>query len=138
MQRLALASVVIVFISACATSPVSSQTADRVPAGRVFDQARTTQSAGTYEVIVTRDRGMMGAACATEVYADGSRIANVRAGERVSLYLAEGEHIVGVRPSGMCGGGTAQLEIRVTPTKVTRLRVAAGQSGDIKIENSAF
>ena len=138
MSRLLLFVVIPFVACGCATTPVSSQTAERVPVERVFDQARTNPSAGTHELIVTRDRGMMGVVCATEVYADGNRIANIRTGERVSIYLAVGEHIVGVKPSGACGGGTAQVEVRITPGKVTKLRVAAGQSGDIKIEHSAF
>jgi hypothetical protein len=39
---------------------------------------------------------------------------------------------------GICGGGTDQTAVNVTLEKPAKLRIAAGQEGDIKIEPSAF
>ena len=88
---------------------------------------------------MTRDRGMMGSACTIQVFCDGTLAAGIRAEEKIVLYLSPGEHIVGVmHDGGICGGGIDQIELDVALDKPRNLRIAIGQSGDIKIESSAF
>jgi hypothetical protein len=126
-------------ISGCATSPIPRDSADSVPKDRVHDLALTEASPSKVQVTITRDRGMMGVACPVHLYLDGSIVASLRAKERVTLYLEPGEHIAGARsPGGICGGGTSQTDFVATTGKQIGLRIAWGQSGDLKIERSAF
>lgn len=138
-MRPAFTALALAFLSACATTPQSSETAKAVPPERVYAKQLTEAKTGKGILIITRDVGMMGMACAAKIYIEGERIADLRIGERIMLYLDPGEYIVGVsQQGGICGGGTDQTEAKVTLEKTARLRVAAGQSGDLKIEPSAF
>ena len=70
-------------VTGCATTPISSANAVPVPSER---HLRYTQArAGTVPVLIKRDTGFMGLACATRVYVDGELAAYVRAGEKVIL-----------------------------------------------------
>ena len=80
----------------------------------------------------------MGAACATELYVGGSHVADLRTGEKVVVYLRPGKHIFGARAGSVCGGGADQMQLEVQEGEQARIRIAAGQAGDIKIEPSAF
>jgi len=91
------------------------------------------------KVVVTRDRGLIGGGCAIQVYCDGTLVAGIKTEEKVVLHLSPGEHIIGAKHGGgICGGGVDQTEIDATLAKPRSLRIAIGQSGDIKIEPSAY
>jgi hypothetical protein len=125
--------------SGCATTPVSGNTAKSVPPDRLFASEMTTEAAGRSSLTVTRDSGMMGAACAAKFFLDGKHIADLKPKEQVRLYVVPGEYIAGVRsPGGICGGGTDQTSFAVKPDRSAALRIAWGQAGDLKIEPSAF
>lgn len=119
----------------CATSPVASGEASM---GHPIANEWQSPGPNTGKLVVTRDSGFMGAACSQRVYVDGTPIGDLRTGQKVTVYLPAGEHVAGVKPAGMCGGGSAsaQMVMAVGATKV--FRVASGQSGDVKIEPSAF
>ena len=80
----------------------------------------------------------MGAACSQRIYVDGTPIGSLRSGQSISVFLPAGEHVTGVMSSGMCGGGSSSSALVMTAGGTKFYRVASGQSGDIKIEPSAF
>jgi hypothetical protein len=119
----------------CATSPISSGEAR---GGTPISNAWQTQTADTGRFTVTRDRGLMGGACSQRVYVDGSPIGDLRNGQSITVYLPSGDHVAGVRPNGICGGGSASTEVHMTAGATKSYRIASEQSGDVKIEPSAF
>jgi hypothetical protein len=122
-------------LGACATSPIASGEAS---AGKPVTNQFQTPAADSGSLIVTRDSGFMGAACSQKIYVDGTQIGSLRSGQKVQVYLPAGEHVAGVMSGGMCGGGSSSTQIIVKAGGTKHLRVASGQSGDIKIEPSAF
>jgi len=80
----------------------------------------------------------MGAACSQRIYVDGTPIADLRSGQSVTVYLPPGKHVTGVMSGGMCGGGSSSAQMTMAAGGTELFRVASGQSGDIKIEPSAF
>jgi hypothetical protein len=77
-------------------------------------------------------------ATAARIYVDGRPIADLRSGQSVTVYLPVGEHVTGVIHDGLCGGGSASANLTMIAGATRVYRVASGQSGDIKIEPSAF
>jgi hypothetical protein len=63
-------------------------------------------------------------------------VAELRTSQGISVYLPPGDHIAGVKPDGICVGGTAGLSINVVAGRRQVYRVARQQSGDLKIEPS--
>lgn len=122
-------------IAGCATSPVG---ADDAKVGTLISNPWQNPSPNAGEFVVTRDKGLMGGACSQEVYVDSHAIATLRTGQKVIVYLPPGKHMAGVRPTGLCGGGSAGVALTVEAGKRQVYRVASGQSGDVKIEPSPF
>jgi hypothetical protein len=117
----------------CATSPSTSSSP-----GHALPNQWQSPSPNSGVLTVTRDSGFMGAACSQRIYVDGTPIADLRSGQSVTVYLPAGKHVAGVMSGGMCGGGSSSAQMVMASGGSERFRVASGQSGDLKIEPSAF
>jgi hypothetical protein len=122
-------------LCACATSPVG---VNEAKTGHVIANPWLNPAPNTGEFTVTRDSGLMGGACAQKIYVDGYEIASLRSGQKATVYLPAGDHKAGVTAAGICGGGTDGVAFHIKAGAHEVYRVASGQSGDIKIEPSAF
>lgn len=125
-------------LSGCATTPITARYADDVPASRHVQAAALQERPNTGRLIVTRDGGFMGSACAYVLYLDGTPVARVRGGERVLLYVEPGAHILSTHASGICGGGTAEVETTVQMHQAKRYRIASGQDGTLTLMPTAL
>lgn len=99
----------------CATQPVSTLAAIPVPPLRVLNSVLVQKAPDTGEVIIKRDAGFTGSACAKRVFADAKPVADLRAGEKVMIYLPEGEHIISAMSNSPCGGGLMEVKVNVKP-----------------------
>ena len=82
-----------VMLAGCST-PVTSSDAKPVPAERVFGYQAKPQGVDFGTVVITRDTGFVGGGVAVTVSIDGKQAAALRTGERVTLYVPAGEHIL--------------------------------------------
>ncbi|MEX6507445.1 hypothetical protein [Jiella sp. M17.18] len=127
-----------VLLGACATSPISDSEA--TPAASTSSELAkyATAKPGTATVIVKRDAGLMGAACASRLFVDGSVVADLWPGEAVTLHLPVTSTILSVKPEGVCGGGTYETTVTPNPSKESKFRVGYGTNGDFFIVPTAF
>lgn len=93
---------------------------------------------GTGRLIVTRDAGMVGSACAYVLYLDAVPVVALRSGERVELYVDPGTHLLSTHARGLCGGGTAEVEATVEGDQTKRYRIRSGQDGTLTLMPTAF
>jgi hypothetical protein len=133
-----LASLLFLLVTACATTPLTTNQASPVPASRILAPQLIAQRAYTGILVVKRDSGFMGSACTIRVFVDAVPVADLAPSEKVELYVALGEHSVVVSPNGICGGGTSEAAVVVMAERQRILRIASGQSGDIYLQPSAF
>ena len=122
---------------ACGTTPVSSSSAKPVPPERIHAAEFTRSQEGFAFLVVTRDKGLRASACRTNLYIDGTLVADLQPSEQVRLFVEEGEHLVGVK-TGSCFGGASQVSVTVTRAKPVLLRISAGHGEGITIQPSAF
>ena len=127
-------------LTACATSPVSIHQASLVPSGRMLapQLVSQVQAQPTGSLIVKRDSGLMGSACTIRVFVDAVPVADLAPSEKVEVFLGLGEHIVGVAPNGICGGGVAEAAVVIFPEREKILRISRGHAGDIFLQPTAF
>lgn len=90
-------------ISGCATTPTPSDAAKPIPAERVL-----LKSQGQSTLIVTRDNGWFaGGGCFVTVLVDGRSYARIDTGEKVSINVEPGRHIIAIsgdrEGKGLCG-----------------------------------
>ena len=122
-------------ISGCATSPITTTSAQPVPASQILSAELTTQTNGTAEVIVKRDSGMRGMGCMVRIYADAKPAADLWRSEKVVMYLPEGDHIIS---ASTCGGGVVEIQTIVKAGKVNTYRVGFGVVSELGIFPTAF
>lgn len=126
-------------LPACATQPITIQQAAAVPSSRILAPQWLAQRPYTSSLIVKRDSGFMGSACTIRVFVDAVPVADLAPSEKVELFVALGEHVVGaVSNGGLCGGGVSEAAVVIRPESQKILRIASGQSGDIYLQPSAF
>jgi hypothetical protein len=136
MRFLAVLSVL--SLTACATQPVTIHQASAVPSSRILATQWLSQAPYTGSLIIKRDRGFMGSACTIRVFIDAVPVADLAPSEKVELFVALGEHVVGATSNGICGGGASEAAVVISPERQKILRIASGQSGDIYLQPSAF
>ena len=125
--------------TACATSPVAVNEASAVPSSRILAPQLLAQAQYTGSLIIKRDGGFMGSACAVRVFVGALPVADLAPSEKVEIFVPLGEHVVAATStSSFCGGGVAEAAVVITPERQRILRIASGQSGDIHLQPSAF
>lgn len=126
-------------LAACATQPITIGQASAVPSSRILAPQWLSQGQYTGSLIIKRDTGFMGSACTIRVFVDAVPVADLAPSEKVELFIALGEHVVGASPTGFfCGGGASEAAVVIIPERQKILRIASGQSGDIYLQPSAF
>ena len=127
-------------LTACATYPVSVQQAGSVQSSRMLAPAQAfTEAPYTGRLAITRDGGFMGSACLIRVFIDAKPVVDLAPAERIELFVPLGEHVVSASSTEYyCGGGVSETAVMITAERRKVLRIAAGQSGDIHIQPSAF
>lgn len=105
MKNFVFASVVLIALSGCATSPISNRDAQPVPADRIFHNEKLPIEGNTH-VLFVRDVGFMDSGVYQHLFIDGKEAALINPGEKVEFTLAPGEHIFGVIPTDPFGSFT--------------------------------
>jgi hypothetical protein len=124
---------------ACATQPVTIDKSLAVPSSRILAPQWLAQAPYTGSLVIKRDSGFMGSACNVRVFVDAMPVADLAPSEKVELFIAAGEHIVGAASTGIfCGGGATEAAVIITLERQRIMRIASGQSGDLHLQPSAF
>ncbi|WP_312273611.1 hypothetical protein [Pseudescherichia sp.] len=137
MKRIFL-TVVFLGIAGCATKPITNDQAKEVPAQRLVDPSLTTQRDKTGPVVIKRDDGLRGSICTVRVFADSKPVADLKSAEKVTLYLAAGEHVFSAQGTGACYGGLSGQAGKVSEEKTLTYRIGLGSVGDFAIYPEAF
>ena len=127
------------WLTACATQPISIYQASAVPSSRILAPQLLSQAQYTGSLIIKRDTGFMGSACTIRVFVDRVPVADLEPSEKIEIFVPLGEYVVSATPIGfLCGGGTSEAAVVIRPESQKILRIASGQSGDIHLQPSAF
>jgi len=139
IARNIMATVLLVSLFGCATTPVPTSSAENVPVRRVLDRSFLIAKDGYGQVIVKRDGGLQYGACNSRVYANGMPVADISTGEKVTFYLPEGQNIIGAEATQpLCGGGLVETKVTVVRSRPAIFRVGYGTNGDFFIKPTAF
>jgi hypothetical protein len=130
--------VVALIVTGCATTPVSTASAQEVPRSQVLNTSFLDQREGFGQVIVKRDQGFSGSACRSRVFANGTAVAEIGTGEKITFFLPEGDQMLGAIAAGICGGGLVEAKVSVSHLRSAVFRISYGSSGDFSIQPTAF
>lgn len=112
----------------CATTAIPTKEAR--PTTDILNLDMTTQLPSTATLIIKRDVGSVGSACAIRTFVDGKPLANIRTGQMVTAYLKPGEYVLRASSTGICGGGDAESSVvmRIGDIRVYRISIDQGAS----------
>lgn len=125
-------------LAACATEPVPTSEARDVPGERLLANNWTKPQRTTGTIIVKRDAGVIGSPCYNRVFVNGTPVADLAAGEKVTLHLPAGDHILSARPHEPCGSRLAETGTQVRTRVERTYRLGYGSNGDFFISPTAF
>jgi hypothetical protein len=132
MKRILIALAALAIVGCATQAPKQSQI-KAVPADRAM--AFQSPSDGDATIIVTRDVGFAGGGCFAGLYLDGDLVAKMDTGERASLYVPSGRHVIGTWNVGkaLCGyrEGKDRRETDATlkPGETRKFRILIGNAG---------
>ena len=128
----------VLFLGGCATTPVPTSEARPVPLERIQNPTLVKKQQGYGEVTIKRDEGISGSACNTQIFVDGKPVADIAPGEKVVLYLPEGDHMLAAIARGICGGGLVEAKVSASEKRSPVYRVSYGSSGEFSLQLTAF
>lgn len=134
MKILVSIALAVFVFGGCATTPIRSSDAIRIPKERLLAfQEKTEKTTST--ITITRDVGLLGSACYLAARINGTVSARLDVGETSSFYVEPGEILlsVGIDPlgRGLCGLSpeywkTLEAYLRPGETKFYRLTLDPG------------
>lgn len=127
-----------ILLTGCATQPIATSAAKPVPTERILNSAYLQHAPNTGEVTVKRDTGMTGSGCAKKVFADAKPVAELDPGEKVVMYLPEGDHIISAISNNPCGGGMIETRVSVKTGGSYTYRIGTQSSMGDGIYPTAF
>ncbi|MCH7315506.1 hypothetical protein [Acinetobacter sp. ANC 3882] len=94
MKFLAVLSLITI-LSACATTPTTSESANVVPPQRIYQQSYFTKSEGTLEakVVFFRDKGLTGFGCSYDLYINNQKSFSLKQNEQATIFLKPDSYI---------------------------------------------
>lgn len=132
MKRIFVAAAALA-LAGCATHVPKPNQVRPVPSERAL--AFQSPSDGDASIIVTRDAGFVGGGCYAGLYLDGDLVAKMDTGERATLHVPAGRHIIGTWSVGkaLCGyrEGEDRRETDATlkPSELRKYRILIGNAG---------
>jgi hypothetical protein len=69
---------------------------------------------------------------------DGKPTADLATGEKITLYLPLGEHIISANPNAGCNGGFSSTSITARRDQPMTLRISYGANGEFMIRAAAM
>lgn len=133
-----LTTALLLSLLGCATTPVPTSAARDVPRTRVLNAALLERKEGLGQVLVKRDEGLSASACNSRVFANGTPVAEIAPGEKVTFYLREGEQMLAAMATGICIGGLVEAKASVSRSRPAVFRISYGSSGEFSIQPTAF
>ncbi|WP_146010662.1 hypothetical protein [Halomonas heilongjiangensis] len=133
-----LVSAFFISLLGCATTPVPTDSAREVSSTKIINSTFLEYKDGLGQVIIKRDKGLSASACNSRVYANGSPVADIAPGEKVTFYLPEGQQMLAAKSAGICIGGLVETVALVHRTTPAVFRISYGSSGEFSIHPTAF
>lgn len=133
ITKQALIALTALALVGCTTQAPTQSQIKPVPADRAL--AYQSASDGDATIIVTRDVGFAGGGCFAGLYLDGDLVAKLDTGERASLCVPSGRHVIGAWNVGkaLCGyrEGKDRRETDATlkPEETRKFRILIGNAG---------
>lgn len=115
--------ILLIGLAGCATSPVSTVGADFVPESRIYDTQYFTKKENTFSLTIKRDVGIWCMGVSSPIFINSLHIADIKAGEKLVLYLPKDEYILGANG---CAAGLHESNVIMDRDRIFRIGFGSG------------
>ena len=127
MIKILFAVAAIVTLSACSTKIATSTST-------VSPTLYGTATADSALITVTRDSGIVGAACAAKLSIDDKVVARLKPSDSVKLNVPSGRHILSFDTrGGLCPSVSDAVEVTLSKVDDKRYRIRADTNGNFQL-----
>lgn len=127
MIKILFAVAAIVTLSACSTKPATST-------GTLTPTLYSTATTDSGLITVTRDSGIVGAACAAKLSIDNKVVANLKPSDSVKLNVPSGRHILSFDTrGGLCPSVSDAVEVTLNKGDDKKYRIRADTNGNFQL-----
>lgn len=131
-------SLLVVALVGCTTTPVQPGKELSVPAERVFvPNLLTPEVDRTARIVVTRDKGVRGSACAYLLFLDNTKVLAIRSSESATLHVTPGAHFLRLETTGgLCGSSATSQNVVIEAGQRQVYRAIQPAAGEAHLSRS--
>jgi hypothetical protein len=122
----------------CTTTAVEPGREHPIPAERVFLPNLLAPSAErSAQIVVTRDQGVKGSACAYLLFLDNAKVVSIRSSESATLHVTPGGHFLRLETTGgFCGSSATSQNVVIGAGERQAYRAIQPASGEAHLSRS--
>lgn len=137
-MKLLIGALALVLLAGCSTSPVTEQTAKRIPSERIYQASMvdgdSTARPDVATVTFLRDSGFYGSGCSHDVFVNNVKAFSIRQGEFIRLALPSGPYFFRLETgSGMCPDIATSQNSDLKPGAVEAYRILLPSDGSLRL-----
>jgi hypothetical protein len=106
VKRILLFYLSVIFFSGCFHSnPVKTESAKPIEYSRVFKKEYLTPKKTVGILVLKEDKASLTfpwIICPVDIFIGGEKVAEIRTGEKLILYLSPGIYVIGMKPKSVC------------------------------------
>jgi len=131
-----LAMVVLVFIAACSTAPITEEEGRPVPADRIYALQLVAVDANPLKARVSffRDSGFVGAGCTHDIYVNNVKAFAIKQGEYIHVSLDPGPYFFRLETgAGLCPDISTSQETIINAGEKRVYRILLPSDGSLRL-----
>lgn len=137
-MRILIAGFALALLAGCSTTPVTEQTAEVVPASRIYQpsmvEAQRSQTSNKSSVVFLRDSGVFGSGCSHDMYVNNVKVFSIRQGEFIRLALTPGSYFFRLETgSGLCPNIATSQNTELKPGAEEAYRILLPSDGNLRL-----
>jgi hypothetical protein len=137
-MRKAITALALIALAGCSTSPVTEQTAKRIPSERIYQASmvdgNSTVNSDVANVTFLRDSGFYGSGCSHDVFVNNVKAFSIRQGEFIRLALPPGSYFFRLETgSGMCPDIATSQSSDLKPGAAEAYRILLPSDGSLRL-----
>jgi hypothetical protein len=137
-MRKAITILALIALAGCSTSPVTEQTAKRIPSERIYQASmvdgNSTVKSDLATVTFLRDSGFYGSGCSHDVFVNNVKAFSISQGEFIRLTLPSGSYFFRLETgSGICPDIATSQSSDLKPGAVEAYRILLPSDGSLRL-----
>ena len=136
MKLTAASFTLLLALTGCSTTPVTSQSALPIVMDRVYQPTYMGPASlgSDATVVFQRDAGFSGAGCSHDMYIDNVKVFAIRHGEQITIHLPAGQHYFRLETGGgLCPNIAASQETTLAAGSREVFRILLPSDGSLRL-----